>query len=331
MSIDHTIARAIAVEHYLAGEEQAEITEISEGVENHNYKVVTSQRAFVLRIYNQANSVTGPRTTASILKELDFMRLADKFGAPTPKVIPTNAGDLVAQWPVGDHSYHFAAFRFIEASATQVTYTSEILPGIAQVVEGLYRASVALAVPEGKKDMPHGIMSRSMARYAALRPLLAKPSRLLTLVDELHAEAKTEERKLLTHASAGFIHGDLKLENIMFANEDNSAVTAVLDFDDYRYSFRIEDLALLIMRDIGKPTKCLLQTGLMHDLLEMIELPEFKDEIAQYLEPLLRARLMYDLLKLLHEDKVALAEQILSDKHVRELISSHLKSLHIQP
>lgn len=323
MSIDLTTARAIAESHYLADEELIQITEISEGVENHNYKVVTSQRTFVLRIYNQANSVTGPRTTESILRELDFMRLADKFGAPTPKVILTSMGDLVAQWSTDDHAYHFAAFTFIDASATRATYNLEMLPGIAKVLEGLYRASAALAVPEGKKDMPHGIMSRSMARYAALRPQLAKPSRVLSLIDELYAQAEAEEPKLLAHASAGFIHGDLKLENIMFSNDSRGTVTAVLDFDDYRYSFRIEDLALLIMRDIGKPTKCLLQTGLMHDLLEMIELPEFKDEIAQYLEPLLRARLMYDLLKLLHGDRQDVAEQILDDAYIRQIIRSY--------
>jgi Ser/Thr protein kinase RdoA (MazF antagonist) len=323
MPIDLTTARTIAERHYLASEELAEITEISEGVENHNYKVVTAQRTFVLRIYNQANSVTGPRTTESILRELEFMRLADTFGAPTPEVVPTSKGEMVGKWTSGEYVYHFAAFTFVDASATRTTYTPEMLPGIAKELEGLYRASAALGADAGQKDMPHGIMSRGLARYALLRPQLTKPSRVLSLIDALHAEAETAGRELLAHASNGFIHGDLKLENIMFSNEGSGAVTAVLDFDDYRYSFRIEDLALLIMRDIGKPTKCLLQTGLMHDLLEKIQLPEFKNEVTHYLEPLLRTRLMYDLLKLLHEDKQDIAEQILDDAYVRQLVRSY--------
>ena len=115
------------------------------------------------------------------------------------------------------------------------------------------------------------------------------------------------------------VHGDLKLENVLFSQ---GKLSAVLDFDDYRYSYLLEDAVMVIMHNLHDPSTNCLRSGRYDLFIDSIKNHDLLHEIHTSIKHLLKARLLYDVCKYAIDGRNDLVSQLFNDGHVRNHILS---------
>jgi Ser/Thr protein kinase RdoA (MazF antagonist) len=138
-------------------------------------------------------------------------------------------------------------------------------------------------------------------------------------LDSLYTQTTERYRQIKSQPILiGIIHGDIKLENVLF--EDN-VVKAVLDFDDYRESYLIEDLTRTVMHDLDSVDRNAIRSG---------QIEQFREVFARersipgagvgYLATFLKARFLYDVTVYRRNGLSGLVEDLFADPHVAQVI-----------
>ena len=104
--------------------------------------------------------------------------------------------------------------------------------------------------------------------------------------------------------------------------DQNYQLLAVLDFDDYRYSYLIEEAVMALMHNIHSEDQNIIRSGNFNSFYQNITNQELKLEFDFGLQLLLKARLLYDLSKLLTSNKQELAKELLNDPQITTHILS---------
>lgn len=136
------------------------------------------------------------------------------------------------------------------------------------------------------------------------------------MVIELHRQLESQKKEMIQDLSMGLVHGDVKLENILFESE---RLSAILDFDDFRFSFLLEDLVMTLMHNLHSQSKNMLRAGFYDVFISQFEESFIAGELDK-LTYLLKARLVYDCCKYTIAGKKDIVTDILTDSQVEKYI-----------
>ena len=300
-------------ENYLSGP-SISIQPILKGVENQNYRVEFGGQAYVLRVYSREHSTTGLRNKSEIAFELDFMEHVREQGVPTPVVFETAAGAKVAELSFHGESHFAVLFSFV-AGQEAPAYHPENARLMAETLLKMHKASQTYRYDTVRR-WPGNILGESLAYYRDNRGIMDLHRDKL---DALYAQAAAEYRQIQSQPlPTGIVHGDIKLENVLFAG---NAVTAVLDFDDYRESYLLEDFTRTVMHDLDSVERNVIRSGQYEQFLTMFA-GDMSISAAEmgHLAAFLKARFLYDVTVYRQNGHNGLVAELFTDPHVAEVI-----------
>jgi homoserine kinase type II len=217
-----TILRAFEAPDYISH------APIAAGTINTNVRVETAGGPVFLRI-NEGKSEDDVRREAAVVAH------AAARGVPTPAPLLTPAGEPFAVWS----GLYASVFPWVPGSTlTRPQVTPAHAAEVGRALALLHAASDGFADRRPGRYEPDEIRRR-FGRVAALgRPELAEA--VATLGPELDALEADRERRL----PAGIIHGDLFIDNVLFAGGAAPRVAALLDFEQASWGSLAYDLAV---------------------------------------------------------------------------------------
>ena len=116
----------------------------------------------------------------------------------------------------------------------------------------------------------------------------------------------------------GVVHGDIKLENVLFQGD---TVNAVLDFDDYRESYLLEELTRTLMHDLDSPERNAIRSGQFETFRVVItqdgDVPDWEMEQLRFF---LKARFLYDVSVYTLNGHAGLVNELFNDPHLSKVI-----------
>ena len=287
---------------------------ISRGVENQNYLVETGKQAYVLRVYSRDHSITGSRKRAEIEFELDFMEHVRGQGVPAPEVIKNSSGAKINEMFINEKFHYSVLFSFIQGEEA-LAYNSENARSMAETLLKLHKASQIYQY-ETVRRWPGNIVGSSLAYYQENRGLSDLYRHKL---DSIYAQAADGYKKIQSLPfPIGIVHGDIKLENVLF---EGNHVIAILDFDDYRESYLVEELTRTVMHDLHSVEQNVIRSG-QFELFRGVFARDDSISAAEmgYFDIFLKARFLYDITVYIKNGLNGLVEELFVDPHVAEII-----------
>lgn len=262
---------------------------IEAGVENINYYVENDDRKYILRIYNEIHTFRGNRSQQSIEVQFLLMERAREHGILVPTVIQNRDGRSVGSTGIDGRERFFTLFEYIDGESPKKA-DKEVVQKMASIVSELFDVGAELHIMD---EQDFGIVSRAFEKYDKLvglrRNSRIKPDERLKNLNRKVRRDSPDVRK--RHLSTGVMHGDIHLENLLFSKEKK--LLAVLDFDDYRYGYLIEEAAMALMHNLYDVEKNILRSGNYDNFIEGISNDRLKAELAESLTFFLKARLLY--------------------------------------
>lgn len=288
------------------------ISPINTGVENRNYLIEAIDKRYVLRIYSHSHSIRGERTQESIELELEFMRRASNANIQIPHVIKNKQAEEITQIKIADDKYFVVLFTF--QIGTKLEGYSEIaVKQVGQVVNQLF--DVGNLFQPTASEMKNDILTRGFEQYGILlKSQLNIPPEINTLWLQVQLQKSETAAKSL---SVGLVHGDLHLENMLF--DENNTLKVILDFDDYRYSYLLEEFVTALMHNLHSTEENILRSGHYEIFLSEMKNPRLRTELyhCQYF---LRIRFIYDVCNYLLAGNFDLVDELLQDTEIQKYI-----------
>lgn len=284
------------------------------GEENQNFFVTVGGSRYVLRLYSPVHSTTGPRSRWEIESELDFVDFVREQNVPTPRVMPSVKGEKVVKAQVDGMARYAVLFEFIGGNEA-AAYNPENARSTAGLLQNMRRASLAYRHDRARK-WPGNIVEVSLNFY---QENCARTGKYQKALDEIFQSACEGYQMLQSEPlPRGIIHGDIKLSNLLF---DQNQVKAVLDFDDYRETYLLEEITRTLLHDLDNPARNAIRSGYYSVFHEMLASDPTVSaaEMAQ-LKTFLRARLVYDQTTYIINENQRLVDEIFADKNIAEVI-----------
>lgn len=308
---DPALLIALLHDHYRADPPDA-IQRIPKGAENQHFLLTWGDTKCVLRVYSANHSTTGARRAAEIAFEIAWIDHLRRAGVRVPAVLPTRHGGQYATVHLQGQPRFVVLFAYAhgdEASA----YTHEKALSTAQTLLQIRIATARFHMPNPRR-WPGDFFGACLQFYQSQRQHTAPYQGFL---DDLMRTAAADYHYLQA-LPTGILHGDIKLENLLF---QGSQVSAVLDFDDYRSGYCIEEQVRTLMHDLDSPTRNPIRAGYWCEFTgTFARNTRIPAQEAMRLPAFLRARLLYDLTTYLLNGNAHLVEEIIEDAAIRAVI-----------
>lgn len=223
----------------LAGPLSGEV--IPGGRSNLTYVVGDGAQRFVVRRPPLAHVLP---TAHDMRREATMMQALAETRIPVPRVLAYCPDDSVLGTPfyvmgyVDGHVVRDALpAQFPDTPATRRAMSVTLIDTLV-ALHGIDPASVGL----GQFGHPEGFLARQVRRW--WQQWEASKTRELPSMDELHRRL---EATLPAQSPAGIVHGDYRLDNVMFAPDDPSRIVAVVDWEMSTIGDPLCDLGLLLV------------------------------------------------------------------------------------
>lgn len=290
------------------------IQTISKGLENQNYLVQAKNKKFVLRVYSISHSTTGVREKSDIEFELRYMEHLRDQGVPVALSYVNLDGSKITEVSYNGQPRFAALFEFVEGEEAGA-YDHEKAVSLAETLLLLRKSSQTFAYNKVRK-WPGNIVEVSLSFYAENQSRLTESMQILdALYEKCQAEYQQIQRSALPK---GIVHGDIKLENVLF---EGNQVKAVLDFDDYRESYLLEELTRTLMHDLHSPTKNVIRKGYFQEFYKVFEHAE---DVSQFelkaLEIFLQSRFIFDVTVYSLNGLQQLVQTLFADPNIGQVI-----------
>ena len=198
------------------------------GTINTNVRVETAGGRFFLRI-NEGKAEDDVEREAAIIAHLAGR------GVPTPTPLRAADGARYLRW----HDEIASLFPWLDGrTLSRAELTPEHARAVGQALAALHVAGTDFPDRRSGRYEPHDIDRRLTAVAELQHPELADA--VATLEPELSA-LRVERRPNLPE---GLIHGDLFIDNVMFAAGDQPALRALIDFEQAAWGRLSYDLAV---------------------------------------------------------------------------------------
>ncbi len=315
MTSEKQIAQQVLQQNYEFPHGELFLSLIKAGVENTNFLIENGPNKFVFRIYNLEHSIRGTRSKESIEQELEFSQQAIASGIPAPQVINNIDEERITTFLKEGIERYSALFAFLPGKSPE-KYTTKRVSEVAGVVNTLYEVGKHFEKTTTHTDFD--ILSRALSKYEEIQTSTNDyPKDILVRLRQLHSEIEKALLSInLEQISKGFVHGDLKLENMLFDVNDN--LTAVLDFDDYRYSYLLEEATMALMHNLHSSSENIIRSGNYQTFKTKLTHPVLIDEL-HYLSFFVQARFLYDLCKYLSQENYKLIDELLEDAYLKAI------------
>lgn len=285
---------------------------IKTGVENKNYIIKTDKEKYVLRIYNQSHSIKGKRFRKEINLEFEFVKRSKNAGIYVPQVVKNKQNIFVTTININGNERFMAIFTYLKGLSIK-EYSQKSVSEVGQTVDKFFK--VGKSFEDLNIKMKNDLVSRSFKNYNNLtKNGIHIPKRILLLWQSINSQ---KADVLKQNLSLGLIHGDLKLENLLFDNQNN--LVGVLDFDDYRYSYLIEETVMALMHSLHSTKKNIIRSGNYMSFIKQINQPVLISEL-KLLKFFLQVRFLYDLIKYIGLGKNMLVKELWEDKRIQNII-----------
>ncbi len=271
---------------------------LAQGGENTSILVDMDGQQLVLRFWGAAHSSVGSRRESDIRGELDMMSYFYENHLPIPKIYNSLAGNLYEQTVDGTP-------YMVMACAPGVSprdFTPDMASQVAKVMGVMHVLSPHLIYPQ-ERTWPGTIISlaydRSKQHLIRFGGRTDDASRMIQSV--MRSFLAVVDSADLTSLPMGAIHGDIMFENIMF---EDGKLTGIFDFDDYRYSYFLEDIAKSLLFAFESEHDCMFGSdgGNVGPFLSAYESERKLSEQERSLLPVFfTARFLYKLTKYLEQ------------------------------
>ncbi|HEX6539879.1 MAG TPA: phosphotransferase family protein [Candidatus Dormibacteraeota bacterium] len=223
----------------LAGPLDGEV--IPGGRSNLTYVVSDGERRFVVRRPPLAHVLP---TAHDMRRESTMMLALAETRIPVPRVLAYCDDDSVLGTPFYVMAYvdgrvvrDSLPAEFPDTAATRRAMSAALVDSLV-ALHDIDPAAVGL----GDFGHPEGFLARQVRRW--WQQWEASATRELPAMDELHRRL---EATLPAQSAAGIVHGDYRLDNVMFAPTDPSRIVAVVDWEMSTIGDPLCDLGLLLV------------------------------------------------------------------------------------
>ena len=223
----------------LAGPLQGEV--IAGGRSNLTYVVSDGEQRFVVR--RPPLALVLP-TAHDMRRESTVMRALAETSIPVPRVLAFCDDDSVLGAPFCVMSYvhgHVVRSTLPREFADTPETRRAMSRAIVETLVSLHAIDPD-AVGLGSFGHPEGFLTRQVRRW--WQQWEASRTRDLPAMDELHRRL---EETLPAQSASGIVHGDYRLDNVMFAHADPSSIVAVVDWEMSTIGDPLCDLGLLLV------------------------------------------------------------------------------------
>jgi len=216
------------------------ITDLKSGAENHCVKVVLSDKAIVVRIYGHKHSYIGKRKQSDIMFELEFMRFCNKNGIPVPCLLKSKKGVFLET----TGNTNIVVMEFIDGTEPSI-FTDEQIRNIGTLMAKMHNIAPDFQY-ETERHWPGTLIDITKLKMDSMDlAKIPQKDKIQVLVNKFN----NSDRRFLDDCPKGPIHGDFKYDHLKFNNDD---LVGLLDFDDCRVSYFIEDIVKVILWRLGE-------------------------------------------------------------------------------
>jgi Ser/Thr protein kinase RdoA (MazF antagonist) len=220
---------------------------MTQGKENDIYVVEGNFDKCVVRVWGDHTHMGG-RLESDINGELDFMQICNLAGIPTPQLHFSKAGNRYEYTPDGRW---YAVTSYIEGDCP-VSFSAEMAAQIATQMATMHNLVTSFSFP-AKRSWPGTVIEMTAKKISALgKPETDDQRRLQQIVEGYLGDLARFDLSVLPVKP---IHGDIMRENVKFAD---GQLTGILDFDDCRESFYLEDIAKSLLFEFESAERCLI-------------------------------------------------------------------------
>jgi len=292
------------------------VTPIPKGEENQNFKIEVDDKFYVLRVYSQAHSTTGVRNEKEIEFELDFMDHVRQKGVPTAIPIKNHFGRQVSEILLNGLP-HFAVLMNYINGKEALAYSSENARLMAIQLVNMHKASLTYGY-SAVRPWPGDIVRSGLTFYKENREHIGLHRNELDALYNQVAEGYKVIQSL--KLPVGIVHGDIKLENVLF---EKNEISGVLDFDDYRESFLLEELTRTLMHDLDSVDRNVIRSGQLGVFYEVFRMDNNISHIQlRQMDTFLKARFLYDMAAYSKNGLTWLIENIFTDLCIKKILLS---------
>jgi homoserine kinase type II len=216
---------------------------VDQGAENTTVIVSLSTGRVVVRVLGEHHSAIGVRKDEDIKSELSFMEYCRTGNIPVPRVFRSKADNLYEVLPNGTKCI---MMDYVEGEAP-CNFNRPMIATVAETMARMHNLVKDYEFSDGR-SWPGSILDTTLTRiknYQKLGRDSSDPNRQLLhkSIDKFgHMQTQVDVGAL----PQGVIHGDIMWQNIKFSG---TKLTGILDFDDCRYSYFIEDIAKSVIFD----------------------------------------------------------------------------------
>ncbi|MEM8858153.1 MAG: phosphotransferase [Chloroflexota bacterium] len=283
----------------------AEIFEpLRDGEENQNFKVILPHSQYLLRVYSTNHTTTGRRSKAQIEQEHRFIQHLANAQVPTPVAMKNDAGDTVIDGPDG----RFAALFPFVYGQHPVRYTKDVVKQIGELLGKIRKAATSFS-EQPTRQWGKDSLENYVNEY---RSIESKFSGAQQLILRKLADSVESSLKKVNHLEKGFIHGDIKLGNLLYTTD--GILLAIIDFDDFRESYFIEELTRTLMHDLHNPQQNAIRSGNSSHVITAY-VPNKQE--SELLKLFLRARFLHDVGSYISRNLENLVDKLLDDEHIK--------------
>lgn len=284
------------------------------GEENQNYHVSAGGQEYVLRVYSPRHSTTGPRRAQDIALELAFIAHLLDQGVPTPRVVPWRDGSRIAEHAFHGQICYAVLFEYVRGGQA-AAYTPDIAGTVAATLLSIRKAGLGYPA-HGVRPWPGDMVTLGLRLYEDHRSAVTRHQ---AETEALYRRARPGCRQIQAAGlPRGIIHGDVKLGNLLL---EGHQVRAVVDFDDYRETYLLEELARTLMHDLDSPTRNAIRAGcfpIFHSAFAAD--PTVSAAELAHLEIFLQARFLYDVTTYFLNGCLGLVDDLFTDPGIAQVI-----------
>ena len=211
------------------------------GLSNLTYMVTDGEQRFVVRRPPLAHVLP---TAHDMGREYTMMHALAETPIPVPHILAYCSDDAVIGAPFYVMDYvdgHVVRDRLPAAFADTPKTRRAMSTALIDTLVALHALDPD-AIGLGEFGHPAGFLSRQVRRW--WQQWEASKTRELPAMDELHRRL---EETVPVQSPPGIVHGDYRLDNVMFAPADPSRIVAVLDWEMSTIGDPLCDVGLLLV------------------------------------------------------------------------------------
>ncbi len=193
------------------------------GIENTSVYIKTDQQEYVLRIYCQ-----NKKTDNDILLEIEFQKYLRANGIPIPFLYRTNENQELGIVTIDNKRWQVVLMEFKEGKSIEAHPTPELLTQLAHIQAKMHLLGIKFAEFTNHPKESITTITGSIAERISKSPL--QTEEVLGFIER----AKSYAYYLDTTLPHGYNHLDLDFAGNVLTKDDE--ITAIIDFDDLKYS-----------------------------------------------------------------------------------------------